>query len=235
MNPRQWLAAASGLLATLGLAACAARLAPTGEPRGRMVCASTTRMPATLIRPGDRAINLRWCGKPPWPDQGYWLPANATVDDVLSGFPSLGYGLVLADAMFVNAERDPGGWIHTNVQVRIVDWASILKPGAGVEPYGLGAVPFMFPGGVVSIDGVIVRSPYHERAAVMPSRRYLFTYYQDLGIPTPWAGSVWAVDASGRIVGAVGGTRTRPWMRALIGQDAQAMVDRLEARRPAAR
>jgi|EndMetStandDraft_7_1072992.scaffolds.fasta_scaffold101671_1 hypothetical protein len=233
MNARRWLAAAGGILATLTLSACANRLRPTGEPRGRAVCASTTRMPATFIRPGDRAINLRWCGKPPFPEKGFWLPVRATVDDVLSGFPKLGYGLVLGDVVWVNGERDPGGWIHTMVQVRIVDSATVLGPGN--EPYGRGAVPFTFEGGVVSIDGVVVRSPYHERAALVPARRYLFTYAQDFGIPNPWAGPVWAVDARGRIVGAVGGTRTRPWMRALIGQDAQSVVDRLAARGPAAR
>jgi len=143
-----------GLLAASG---CAARRAPDGGPRGRTVCADRSRMPASLIRPGDRAIDMRWCGTPPFLERGYWLPADATLDDVLQkGFPNLGYGLVLADVTSLAGERDPGGWIHTMVQVRIVAAASVRGPGTG--PYGGGAVPFTFEGGVVRIDDVIVRS-----------------------------------------------------------------------------
>ena len=60
------------------------------------------------------------------------------------------------------------------VQVRIVDAASVLGPGNG--PYGAGAVPFMFEDGAVLIDGVLIRSPHHERAVLVPSRCYLHTY-----------------------------------------------------------
>ncbi len=222
------------VLGLLAVPACAVRHDPTGEPRGRTVCVERARPPASLIRPGDRAIDLRWCGGAPYPERGYWLPATATVDDVLlKGFPNLGYGLVLADVVSLSGERDPGGWIHTMVRVRIVDAASVLGPGTG--PYGAGAVPFMFEDGVVRINGVMVRTPYHERAALVPSRRYLFTYAQDSVTPNPWAGPVWAVNANGRITGAVGDVRGRLWMRALIGQDAQAVIDRLKTRPPLAR
>ena len=196
------------------------------------MCADPRRTPASLIRPADRAVDLRWCGTPLFPERGHWLKPAATLDDVIDkGFPNLGYGFVLADVVSLAGERDPGGWIHTMVRVRIVDAASTLGPGTG--PYGAGAVPFMFEDGVVRIDGVIVRSPYHERSALVPARRYLFTYAQDAVIPNPWAGPAWLVDGRGRIVAAVGGTRTRPWMRALIGKDAGAVLDRLE-RRPGA-
>jgi hypothetical protein len=176
---------------------------------------------------------MRWCSPSPFPERGYWLSPNATVDDVVHSFPNLGYGLVLADVLSLWGEQDPGGGIHSMVQVRIVDAASVLGPGTG--PYGAGLVPFMFEGGTVPIDGVVVRSPHHERAILIPSRRYLFTYAQEFGIPNPWAGPTWLVDGRGRIVAAVGGTRTRPWMRALIGQDAGAVLDRLERRRGATR
>jgi len=196
------------------------------------VCADPRRTPASFIRPGDRAIDLRWCGTPPFPERGHWLAPDATLDDVADkGFPNLGYGLVLADVVSLTGERDPGGGIHTMVRVRIVDAVSVLGPGSG--PYGAGAVPFSFEGGAVRIDDVVVRSPHHVRAALVSSRRYLFTYAQDRFVPNPWAGPTWTVDGSGRITGAVGGTRTRRWMRALIGRDAVAVLDRLE-RRPGA-
>ena len=220
-------------LALLAAGGCAGRHHPGGEPRGRAVCVEAGATPASLIRSGDRAIDLRWCGPRPYLEKGYWLPATATIDDVLDGFPNLGYGLVLADVVSVRGEQDPGGWIHTMVQVRIVDAATVLGPGTG--PYGAGAVPFRFEDGTVSIDGVLVRSPHHERAVLVPSRRYLFTYAQEYAVPNPWAGPVWAVEANGRISGAVGDVRGRRWMHALIGQDAQALVDRLERRRPVAR
>jgi hypothetical protein len=132
-----------------------------------------------LIRPGDRAVDLRWCGTPPGLERGSWLPADA-------------------DAY----------------------------------PKGAGMLPFRFEGGVVSIGGVIVRSTFHERARLLPSRRYLFTYAKDSVTPNPWAGPVWAVAADGRVAAAVGNLDGRLWMRCLIGQDARAVVDRLKHGRP---
>lgn len=223
------LVAVVGLLAA---SACAARHEPGSVPRGRAVCVDPRRPPAALIRPGDRAIDLRWCSPPPFLEHGHWLKPSATVDDIVdAGFPSLGYGLVLADVVSLTGERGPGGGIHTRVSVRIVEAVSVLGPGTG--PYGAGAVPFQFEGGAVRIDDVIVRSSHHERAALVAGRRYLFTYAQDMVIPSPWAGPTWAVDRGGRIASAVGGSRTRKWMRGLIGQDAYGVMARL-ARRPGA-
>jgi hypothetical protein len=226
------LVRASTVLGLLVASGCAARHDPTGEQRGRVVCADSRRTPASLIRSGDRAIDMRWCGPPPFLEHGHWLKPSATLDDVVDdGFPRLGYGLVLADVVSLTGERDPGGWIHTMVQVRIVDAVSALGQGTG--PYGAGAVPFRFDSGVARIDGVVVRSPHHERAALAPGQRYLFTYAQETGIQNPWAGPTWSVDGRGRIDAAVGGTRARQWMRALIGRPARAVLDRL-ARRPGA-
>jgi hypothetical protein len=235
MTPRRsawWrLGVVAGLLAASG---CAGRSDLDGGPRGRPVCVDPRRAPASMIRPGDRAIDLHWCGTPPYPERGSWLKASATLDDIVTeGFPKLGYGLVLGDAATVDPERDFGGWIRTMVRVRLVDAVSVLGPGTG--PKGAGLLPFAFEDGVVRIDGVTVRTPHHERAAVTPGRRYLFTYAQDMAIQNPWAGPVWAVDARGRIVAAVGGTKMRPWMRALIGHDAVAVLDRLARRAGATR
>src|SRR4051812_36027736 len=113
--------------------ACASRRDHQTEPRGRVVCANPARTPASLIGPGDSAIDMRWCGPSPFPERGYWLSPNATVDDVVHSFPNLGYGLVLADVLSLWGEQDPGGGIHSMVQVRIVDAASVLGPGTG--PY----------------------------------------------------------------------------------------------------
>ena len=185
-------------------------------PRTWSVCAEATAH-ARVAR-SARAIarsTCSWCGPPPYPGAGLLAAGRMPrVDDVLGGFPSLGYGLVLADVVSLWGEQDPGGWIHTMVQVRIVDAASVLGPGTG--PYGAGA-------GAVHVRGrhrahrqrrwsahPITSAPSRPLAAVSVHLRPGIRHPESLGR----AG--WAVDANGRVTGAVGDVRGRLWMRALI-------------------
>ena len=207
--------------------ACARHTDPELEPRGRRVCATANTPPASYIRPGDRAIDLRWCGTPPFPERGHWLHRNATPDAVFGAFPTLGHGLVLVEVRSRAGERNPSGSIRTVAHAVVVDGVSVLKPGPRLGSAGV-AVPFTFDSGVVTVDGVVLRGPGHENAAVRAGRRYLFVYAQNEGFLEPFAPVAWNVDEDGRVGTAVGGIATRPWMKALTGRPVAEILDALE-------